>query len=160
MSVMNTTHGALQEVQKIMVREDLELVLPATMLIRMVYEATEHACWMHPVPPQDDNTPDTVLRSLVTYCYGVGIFSSADIEVAVSHDPVVHYLCANHRPQWQTIRDFRRRNMPGLKLAIGNLLYLAARCFQRHDLLWHDHQSEADRRLGRAIQADSNALDV
>ena len=157
---MNTTHEALKEVQKVMVRDDFELVLPAAMLIRMVYDATEHAAWMHPVPSQYDSTPDTVLRSVLTYCYATGIFSSADIEAAAAHDPVIHYLCANHLPHWQTIRDFRRRNMPGLKLAIGNLLYLAARCIQRDDLFWHEHQSEADRRLGRAIQADSYALDI
>ena len=160
MSVMNTTHSALHEVQKIMVREDLEVVLPATMLIRMVYEATEHACWVHPVPSEQDDTPDTILRSVLTYCYATGIFSSDDIETAASHNPVVRYLCANHLPQWQTIRDFRRRNMSGLKLAIGNMLYLAGRCFQRHDFSWQDDYSEADRLLGRAIQADSCALDV
>ena len=157
---MNTTHEALQEVQKVIVREDLELVFPAAMLIRMVYDATEHASWMHPVPSQHDGTPDTILRSVLTYCYSVGIFSSADIEAAAAHDSVIQYLCANHLPRWETIRDFRRRNMTGLKLAIGNLLYLAACCFQRHDLFWHEHQSEADRRLGRSIQADSYALDV
>lgn len=157
---MNTTHAALQEAQKVMVRDDFEIVLPASMLIRMVYDATEHPSWVQPVPSHDDTTPDTVLRSVLTYCYATGIFSSADIEAAAAHDPVVHYLCANHLPRWQTIRDFRRRNMTGLKLAIGNLLYLAACCFQRHDILRHEHQSEADRRLGRSIQADSYALDV
>jgi hypothetical protein len=50
--------------------------------------------------------------------------------------------------------------MSGLKLAIGNMLYFAGRCLQRDDLSWQDHHCEADRRLGRAIQADSYALDV
>jgi hypothetical protein len=157
---MNTTHEVLQEVQKVMVREDQELVFPTSMLIRMVYESTEHASWASPVPSPRDNTPDSVLRSVLTWCYAIGIFSSADIEAAASHDPAVRYLCANHRPHWQTVRDFRRRNSPGLKLAVGNLLYLAARCIQRDELFWHDLQSEAARRLARAIQADSYALDV
>jgi hypothetical protein len=157
---MNTTHEALQEVQKVIVREDLELVFPAAMLIRMVYDATEHASWIRPVPSPYDGTPDTILRSVLTYCYSVGIFSSADIEAAAAHDPAVRYLCANHLPRWETIRDFRRRNMPGLRLAVGNLLYLAARCYQRDHLFLHELHAEAGRRLGRAIQADSHALDV
>jgi hypothetical protein len=158
--VMNTTHGAFQEPQKIVVRDGLELVVPSAMLIRLVYEATAHRSWADSAPSRLDDTPDIVLRSVLTYCYAVGVFSSTDIEAAACHDPAIRYLCANHRPRWQIIRDFRRRNMPGLKLAVGNLLHLAARCFQREFFLRHQHQAEAASRLFRAIQADSYALDV
>jgi hypothetical protein len=151
---MNTTHEALHEVRKIMVREDLELPFPATLLIRMVYDATDHALWA-PSAGRSDEPPDSVLRSVLVYCYATGVFSSSDIEAAAAHDPVVRYLCANHRPQWQTIRDFRRRNVPGLKLALARLFALSLCEAQSFE-----HRCEAEQRLARAIQADSCAMDV
>jgi hypothetical protein len=153
--VMNTTPEYLQELRKVIVRENLGPFFPAAVLIRMVYEATEHPAWARMAFAGFDTTPDPVLRSVVTYSYATGVFSSQDIEAAASHDPAMRYLCANHQPDWGTIRDFRRRNTPGIKLALARVFALAL-----DEVQSAEHRYEADQRLARAIQADSCALDI
>jgi hypothetical protein len=48
------------------------------------------------------------LLSLLTYCYGVGIYNPADIERAIEHDPAGSYLAARTFPTGDALRQFRK----------------------------------------------------
>ena len=150
---MKRTNEHLQDLRKLIVHENMGPLYPAAALIRMVLEATEHTGWTS-APTKQGATPAPVLRSILTFCYATGIYSSIDIEAAVRYDPAVRYLSANHRPSWESIRDFRRKNMSGLRMALSRLLVCALPDSTEKDC------SEAGRRLARAIQADSCALDI
>jgi len=159
----------LQEKRTVTVGDDARIAVTASDLIRLVYDAVGQVNW----PPdhrslEGDPTPDPILRTVLTFCYATGIHSSGEIEAAAEHDPVIRYLCANHPPQWETIREFRRRNVPSLKFALSRVFkgawqnrshpysaYSVNRLFPERDYL-----AAAGQGLGRAVQADSYALDV
>ena len=156
---------------------DLRMVLNENTLIRCVYEATHEVSWPKaPLPheAEGDLTPQAVLRTLLVYSYAIGVYSTRDIEAATLHDPVTIYLAANHQPEWSTLRVFRRQNAIPLRRALAALFRLAASCSgafncdltyagystARFDLFdSNPFEHEADKRLKRAIQADSMALD-
>src|SRR6266496_3459218 len=50
-----------------------------------------------------------MMLTLLTYCYAAAIYGSRDIACAIEQDRTVRYICANARPDWQTIRRFRRQ---------------------------------------------------
>jgi hypothetical protein len=128
--------------------------LNALELLSRAYQAVQAVDWPKARLDAERETPEPVLRTVLTYCYAAGILSSVDIEAACRHDPVVRYICANDFPSWTTIREFRRRNLPWIASALKHL-------FETLEPADHmpEARFEAERRLARAIQADSNAMD-
>jgi len=59
------------------------------------------------------------------YCYSHGIFSSRRIERATYRDVAVRYICANRRPDHDTICTFRVRNKDAVAEAFLRILLLA-----------------------------------
>lgn len=53
--------------------------------------------------------PKTLL-TLLTYCYGVGLYNPADIEDAIEDDQTVKYLAARSFPSSSELRRFRREH--------------------------------------------------
>lgn len=51
-----------------------------------------------------------MMLTLLAYCYASSIYGSKDIEWAVEHDRIARYICARTRPDWQSLRRFRRQN--------------------------------------------------
>lgn len=51
-----------------------------------------------------------MMLTLLTYCYSSSIYGSKDIEWAVEHDRTARYICGRTRPDWQSLRRFRRQN--------------------------------------------------
>lgn len=133
---------------------DLHVCLPAPRLICAVYDAVQQE--PSPLSPAHhfDSLSAPILHALLTYCYAVGVYASEEIEFATQHDPALRYLCANHTPKWETIREFRRRNIKPLQSSLTALccrLNPAQSSYSMHRL--------AAERLSRAIQSDSHALD-
>jgi len=62
------------------------------------------------------------LLSLLTYCYANGIYSSADIEIAVSEDPVLLRLVQGRRHGSGVIRAFRRRHRLAVERCLARAL--------------------------------------
>jgi len=150
-------------------RNELEGTLPADasqriekiVLMRLVFDAVHETNWPPAPMPIGDATPEPVLRTLLTYCYACGIFSSAEIEAAAQHDSNVRYLCANDSPQFKEIRRFRRRSITHLRESLARILYsvwniLNADCAPVSFLAF---VAEADHRLASAVEADSAAMD-
>lgn len=156
----------------------LSITVEESRLICSVFDAVQHVDW-----PQSgrslhqDPTPDAVLQSLLTYCYAVGIVASDEIESAAIHDSAVRYLCANHTPKWETIREFRRRHGPFLKSSVAALFKIIANPtdpsssssgYYTNDSLErfsrfspnHTFLTLAAQRLSHAVAADSHALDI
>jgi hypothetical protein len=168
---MNSHQNAHQELalQTVTV-PDLNVTLEATRLICSVYQAVQQVTWRRGAPaPDADPTPYAILQSLLTYSYAVGNVCSDDIEAASIHDPAARYLCANHTPRSETIREFRRHNSASVTAALANLFktitaaapetysaYSFARSFSSN----RNFHFLAQQRLARAIQADSHALDI
>ena len=85
----------------------------SAVLAKLVLESVQSADAARLVPQSQGspterlNNPRTLL-SVLTYCYGVGIYNPADIERATEHDPVVSYLAARSYPNGDTLRQFRK----------------------------------------------------
>ena len=62
-----------------------------------------------------------MMLTLLTYCYASSIYGSKDIEWAVENDRTARYICARTRPDWQSLRRFRRQNR---ELLFQCLLYV------------------------------------
>jgi transposase len=62
-----------------------------------------------------------MMLTLLTYSYSSSIYGSKDIEWAVENDRTVRYICARTRPDWQSLRRFRRQNR---ELLFQALLYV------------------------------------
>ena len=140
---------------------DLSQRIDTTVLMRVVFDAIHDATWPVALPPIGNATPEPVLRTVLTYCYACGMFSSSEIEAAAQHDENVRYLCANDLPKFEEIRRFRRRSISLLRETLARTL------FTTWNLLNPDHGpisflaflAEADHRLASAIEADSAAMD-
>ena len=151
---MSITSGALMEERTVHVSDSVRVAGEAGRLIRMVYEAG--ASGVCRPEPTGDGTPEPVLQSVLTFCYATGIYGSQEIEAAAAHDPVVRYLCANHRLQWETIREFRRRKSLALEIAVARTFALALHDSPRFA---NSYYSAAARALSCAVRADSYAMD-
>ena len=151
---------------------DVNVTLEISRLICSVYDAVQQANW--PASGRSlnaDPTPDAILQSVLTYCYAVGILESTEIAAAAENDPAVEYLCANYRPTAQTIRDFRRRHVPYVKMSLVALFRtLATAAPESYSSLAFERLTRcspnynfprlAAERLASAVKADSHALDV
>ena len=104
-------------------------------------------------------TPVPVLRSAILYCLALNVCSSEEIVDLSRTDPAVRYLCANHALDWQTVHEFRRRNAPILERALALALRDLARS-NSGERLEGVCSVTAQKRLRRAMQEDSIALDV
>jgi hypothetical protein len=170
---MNSHQNAHQQValQTVTV-PDLNVTIEATRLICSVYHAIQQVTWRRGTPaPDADPTPDPILQSLLTYSYAVGNVCSDDIEAAAIHDPAARYLCANHTPRSETIREFRRANSASVTASLANLFRTIAATIPETYSTYsferlrrfspnQNFHSLAQQRLARAIQADSHALDI
>jgi hypothetical protein len=140
---------------------DLLAAIDDRELMRIVFEAVHETGWPRPLLAEPDVTPEPVLRTVLTYCYARGVFSSAEIETLAKQDPTVRYLCANDHPSFAEIRRFRRRNIPFLRESVARVLHAAWPIAnpQREAVSFVVFVAEADHRLTTAIQADSAAMD-
>src|SRR4051812_23968327 len=109
--------GHLLPRNKLVLREGLALSPETSAMIRTVLDAVHEVSWRHIYfqRAEEDFTPEPVLRSLLTYCLAKGACGAQEIEAALAEDTGAEYLAANHRPKWETIHEFRRRNLDGLK---------------------------------------------
>lgn len=150
---------------------DMNVTVEVSRLICSVFDAVQQTNWPVSRAHRGDVMPEPVLQSLLVYCYAVGLVASDEIELAAHQDPAVKYLCANHELEASAIRNFRRGHAPFLKSAVANLFKLLANAGQesysdfsirRLERSSHIHgfQSLAAQRIGRAIEADSHALDI
>ena len=62
------------------------------------------------------------LLRLLTYCYANGIYASADIEMALSRDPVLRHLANGRHHESGAIRSFRRRHRLTLQRCLARAL--------------------------------------
>lgn len=152
---MSIATAALLERRTVYISDSVRVPVDSSALIQNVFESAANNDWFRS-SALSDGTPAAVLHSVLTFCYATGVFSSNDIEAAALHDPLVRYLCANHRPSWQTIREFRRRNSATLKLSLARLFALTIHGSFRFVSSYH---LAGDRALANAIRADSYALD-
>jgi len=121
------------------------------------------------------------LFTLLGYCYATGALGSLDVELAARADPMVRYLCSGSVPDIDVIRHFRRGHREELMRLLAAVFrraweirfeeaavdglpddsYAAASLSRWHNpRATPDFRSEAHDRLGRAVRADSMALDV
>jgi hypothetical protein len=134
--------------------------IPKGILIQMVYNSAHHVEWPTARESCLETVPDTVLRTLLTYAYLTHLYGSEDLQIAAKEDPIICYLCANHVPDLAKVRSFRRRNFPALAKALAWILeQVKCRCIEPCGENF-DPYEEAARRIARAAQADSIALDV
>lgn len=148
--------GDLTAPRRVLLREGRSASFETRALIGMVFNAVHKSAWPATHCPSAERTPDAVLRTLLTFCYATGVVSSEEVALAARQDRAVRYLCANHWPTWEEIRDFRRRNACGLKESLSELFRAAgpgAPAPLTGSVL------AAEDRLRHAMQADSMALD-
>ena len=155
---------------------DLSLWTSKSSLVSLVLEAVHEVGGPLSSPPVSgrEEFPPAMMRTLLIYCYAIGVFSSREIENLALQDKMARYLCANDFPDWQTIRRFRRQHTPFLKLAMARLFQTVwarrvsevnfsqtgmAQQILLSPKAQNEFMAEADKRLNRAIHADSMAMD-
>ena len=120
------------------------------------------------------------LLRLLTYCYANGVYASAEIELALSHDPALRRLANGRRLESSALRSFRRRHRLALQRCLARALeadwvhergatgggafipsgHAASSKECRGGRLWMpDFEEEAADRLRRAICSDTASLD-
>ena len=62
-----------------------------------------------------------MMLTLLAYSYSSSIYGSKDIEWAAEYDRTARYICGRTRPDWQSLRRFRRQNR---ELLFQCLLYV------------------------------------
>jgi len=150
---MNTLTQDSLERRPIHLRDGSRLTFEHSALLRAVFEAVQMVAWPHPESVAEGSgvTPEPILRTLLTYSYAAGVYGSEEIEQSAEDNVVVRYLCANHRPRREAIREFRRRNRQALEAAVACVLSTAP----APELA----RVEAGERIARAMQEDCLALD-
>jgi hypothetical protein len=139
---------------------DLSRVVGKPTLMRMAFEAVELTEWPRPLRSEPNCTPEPVLRTLLAYCYCVGVFSSREIEASAKFDSSIQYLCANDFPTWEQVRQFRRHNISHLRETLARMLRaVAEEIGEGISDSFFPYLAEADRRLRLAMEADSAAMD-
>jgi len=51
-----------------------------------------------------------MMLTLLAYCYSSSLYGSKDIDWALENDRTLRYICGRMRPDWQSLRRFRRKN--------------------------------------------------
>lgn len=123
------------------------------MLIRRVLEAVSAVDDLIPVSAREDFKPVQIV-TLLTFCYARGIYSSEEIESRLDETSIA-YICAGVKPDWHTLRQFRRQNVYLLIESLAHLLKLVG---YNGGLTGNPHD-EARRRIQMAIQTDSMTMD-
>src|SRR5262245_4894103 len=121
-----------------------------------------------------------MMLTLLTYCYATGAYASTDIELGMQHDQMIRYLCAKNYVNLQALREFRRYSRDRIKECLATVLRRvwelrfcdedarlmptaahAGLSFGRwlNRRLARDFTAEAERRIVRAVRADSMAMD-
>lgn len=95
-------------------RELVELTLDA---VQTVAAQSSFFCQK----PFEELSP-RMLLTLMTYCYTIGMYDSENIEWAGENDATVRYICARTRPEWQTLRRFRKANRQWIEQCLAYLL--------------------------------------
>jgi len=67
-------------------------------------------------------TRPEMLITLLTYCYSVGMYDSRDIEWASRTDRTIRYICAGVRPEWRTLRRFRRNHRDIIRASLIHVM--------------------------------------
>lgn len=167
--------------------DDLRTVCPESELMRMALDAvaevapTGRGRWVD--AERGEAVSGAMLLTLLCYAYAVGVYGSEEIEEACQSDQAFRYLCAGRVPGWSMLRRFRRANRALLTRCLAAVLRRvsrgtgsgeAGRCRSgrwapgRICPLGLDLRSqgpggwieEADRRVGRAVLADTMAMDL
>ena len=91
---------------------DLSQCLGSRALLQLCLDAVQHvpAAQLAQARRGMPGSRPEMLITLLTYCYSVGVYDSRDIEWSSRTDRTIRYICAGSRPQWQTLRRFRRNN--------------------------------------------------
>jgi hypothetical protein len=156
---------------------DLRRVAGEGGLARVVLDSVKD---IEDLPGSNGVVPAAIMLTLLTYGYAAGWYGSDEIEAGVRQDDVLRYLAANHRPRFDELRRFRRLYRSQLRRCLAGVLrrlsdrglepvcgasgggesYLGL-SVNRWPEAGYDsrHEVEAERRIGRAVQADSYAMD-
>ena len=165
--------------------DDLSYCIGKKTLVKFILEAIEDLDASRPgretVEPAAPDFEPAMMVTLLTYCYATGVFGALDIELSTRHDRMIHYLCARAYPDCYVIRSFRRYHRDMIAQCLTAVLRrvwelrfrgedaepMQGVCSLGRSLgQWADlkstpnFKSDAERRIARAVRADSMAMDV
>jgi len=121
-----------------------------------------------------------MMLTLLTYCYATGVYASTDIELSMQHDRMIRYLCAKNYLNLPVLREFRRYSRDRIKECLASVLRrlwelrfcdedacpMGAASYLGVSFGWWlnmtptpDFTAEAEKRIVRAVRADSMAMD-
>ena len=149
---------------------DLRTVVDERTLLRIILESIPEGDSARTAGSEGSFRP-TMMLTLVSYAYAIGVYGSADLESALLRDPTLRYICARQFPGWQDIRRFRRGNRARIELTLSAVLM---RVFLEHLFpsspeaaaqlsmmkLCEQIQAEANHRIETAILLDGVEVDV
>ena len=103
---------------------DLSQCLGSRALLQLCLDAVQHvpSSQLAQLRKTMPKARPQMLITLLTYCYSVGIYDSRDIERASRFDRTIRYICAGVRPEWQSLRRFRRHNREILRDSLVHVM--------------------------------------
>jgi hypothetical protein len=132
---------------------DLRQWLPERTLVNLALEAVQTVSERLPrVSSGTHEFRPPMMLTLLSYCYAVGLGGSADIERAAEADQTVGYICAGDRPDWLTIRRFRRQNVELLRECLASILKKAWLLKTGGEVFWGGLESLIDQEISRAVR--------
>jgi len=164
--------------------EDLSLYIGKKSLVKLILEAIEElsAETADGGDVQSGNTDfqPAMMLTLLAYCYATGVYGSEEIRLATHDDQMIRYLCARDYPDLCQIRSFRRYNRDRIAHCLAGVFrrvwevrfcgedavpLASGSCPGAYLGRWvgatgtPDFRREAERRIMRAVRADSMATD-
>jgi hypothetical protein len=94
-------------------------------LVRLALQAVDQAGLRGPqpvFPTASSRCRPNMLLTLLTYAYAKGLTGSRDIELAIPGNQALKYIAAGDRPDWNTLRLFRRRNVALIRACLAEIL--------------------------------------
>ena len=103
---------------------DLSQCLGSRALLQLCLDAVQQipSAQLAEVRKHMPGTRPEMLITLLTYCYSVGMYDSRDIEWASRTDRTIRYICAGVRPEWRTLRRFRRNHRDLIRASLIHVM--------------------------------------
>ena len=182
---MTTTSHMVPSREGTRLPNDLSLYIGKKTLVKFILEAIEEMN-LPSVNRENSEPVDTVLApvmmlTLLTYCYATGVYNAMDIELGIASDQMIRYLCARNYPDIFEIGLFRRYNRARITQCLMAVLRrvwelrfcgedaepirgvasIKSSVVRRIDVnISPDFNHEAEKRITRAVRADSMATDL
>ena len=122
-SALKSTTGTTLELAREL-PNDLRAWLGERQLMDLALEAVQTVTLEQPTfgGQRGEQLSSQMMLTLLTYCYATDTYGSEDVEWSAENEFAPGYICAHTRPDWQTVRRFRKANRARIEECLVQVL--------------------------------------